>query len=1329
MLTISQTLQLAMQHHQAGQFTQAEALYRQVLQREPNNSDAYHLLGVIAHHFKNYPVAVQLIQTAIRLNQTVPDFYSNLGTVLTEQGQLEEAILAFQRALALAPKDANIYYKLGNAFYQQGHSDQAISCYQQALRLNPQLATVHNNLGNVFHETGHFEEAIACFRQAVRLKPDLVGAYKNLGMTLHQQGNLEEAMACLQQALTVHPNDADSYHYLGNLLKERGKLEEAMTCYQRAVVLNPNNADIHNSLGMALNAQDKVTEAIVCYQRAITLNPNFAAVYYNLGQVLRKLERFTEALNCYQRAVALDPNLAEAYNNLGFTLMELGRIAEAVASFKKGLEINPALPMAPSNILLSLNYSTDYDPATIFLEHQQFNEQQAKPFQPAVLPVIASSRVQQDRRLKIGYVSQDFRKHSVAYFLEPILAHHAPQQVEVYCYFNNFTPPDEVTQRLQQYAHHWLNCFELSDDELAAQIRQDEIDILIDLMGHTGHNRLLVFARKPAPVQVSYLGYSNTTGLTTMDYRLTDNYTDPEGIAEQFSSEILVRMPGSYFCYLPADETDSSSVSPLPALHQGYLTFGSFNYFQKLSPQIITLWAKVLKAVPNSKLLVKTKVLNDPVVRQLLAERLVQLGISAERLVLIGYAATMSDHLGTYQQVDIALDSYPYNGATTTCEALWMGVPVVTLVGQTHVSRMGLSILSTLGLTELIAHTEAEYLQLCLKLANDLTYLQELRQTMRERLRTSPLMDASSFTRHLETIYRQLWTTWCANFKSQPEQSIQLALKHHQAGELPQVEAICQQLLQIEPNHSGALHLLGLINCQTHHYEASIKLFRQAIAVNPSEPHIYSNLGIILSKLGKISEAMGCFQRALVIAPDDEISYNNLGMEFYHQGKIGEAIVQFQKALALQPNYAMAHSNLVMALHYTTDYDPATIFLEHQQFNEQQAKSFQSQTEVIPRPRNHRRLKIGYLSPDFRKHSVAYFIEPILAHHDHQHFEIYCYFNNFTSPDAVTHRLQNYAEHWLNCFELSDDELAAKIRQDEIDILVDLMGHTNKNRILVLARKPAPVQVTYLGYSSTTGLTAIDYRLTDNYVDPEGLAEQFSSETLLRMPNSYFCYNGPGDDTYHAPISRLPALHQGYVTFGAFNNYAKLSPLILSLWAQILHKIPHSKLLVKARSLDDAATRQLLAERFAQLGISSERLILTGYALAMTDHLGMYSQVDLALDSFPYNGATTTCESLWMGVPVVTLVGETHVSRMGLSILSVLGLTALIAQTGEGYINIGVNLASDLSYLQTLRETMRARMQSSSLMAAASFTRRLEAIYREIWERNQQFPLGIKKVV
>ena len=435
--------------------------------------------------------------------------------------------------------------------------------------------------------------------------------------------------------------------------------------------------------------------------------------------------------------------------------MDRGQHNEAETYFKRALQINPDISITLSNLLFNMNYNSRYKPQDIFSEHLLFAKKFAGPLSSAILPL--TNEPSATRRLRIGYLSPDFKRHAVAYFTEPVLAAHNREHFEIFCY--SLVPTqDEVTKRIQKYSDQWRSIVGISDEDAAILICNDKIDILIDLAGHTAHNRILLFARKPAPIQVSWIGYLATTGLSTIDYKIVDGYTDPPGKTEQFYTETLIRLPESFLCYLP--DKYSPEVGPLPAMSTGHITFGSFNNFAKVTPEVITLWARVLNELPGSHLILKGKSFSDETTCQYAINMFTQRGISAERITLQSWDPSPK-HFASYNQVDIGLDTFPFNGATTTCEAMWMGVPVITLAGTAYHSRSGVSLLSNVGLPELIAETHDEYTGIAINLASDIEKLQLLRKSLRDRMSHSPLTDAKRFTANLETCYRKMWENWC----------------------------------------------------------------------------------------------------------------------------------------------------------------------------------------------------------------------------------------------------------------------------------------------------------------------------------------------------------------------------------------------------------------------------------------------------------------------------------------------------------------------------------------------------------------------------------------
>lgn len=717
-LTIEKTFQAATRHHQAGQLPQAEALYRQILAEQPNHAHALHLLGVVAHQVGRNDIALDFIRQAIALAPTLAQAHSNLGEVLKALGQPEEAITA----------------------------------YRQAIALKPNFPDAHNNLGNALAANGQLDEAIAAYREAITLKPDYCEAHGNLGNVLSAKGQFPEALTAYRRAAALQPTRPEIHYHLGNALQTKGQLDEAVASYRQAIALRPNYPEAHNNLGSALKVLGQLDGALASLREAIALRPNFPEACNNLGDALKESGQLDAAVDACRQAIAFRPNFAEAYGTLGNVLKDMGRLDEAIAAYRQAIALKPNLAIAHSNLVYTLHFHPGYDAAAMAEEHRGWNRQHAWPLKPFIQ--LQTNDRNPARRLRLGYVSPDFREHPVGRFLLPLLVQHDRKSFEVFAY-SQVRVPDGVTERLRSLADGWRNIAGCSDLQVTEMIRQDKIDILVDLTMHLSNNRLLVFARKPAPVQVTYLAYCSTTGLETIDYRLSDPYLDPaEGDASIYS-ESTIRLPETYWCYQPL--AVASEVSPPPALQNGFVTFGCLNNFCKVSEPTLAAWAKLLRTVPNSQLLIHAQ---EGRHRESVWDRMDREGVTSKRIQFVGFMPT-EKYFAYYHRIDIALDTFPYGGGTTTCDALWMGVPLVSLAGKTAVSRGGLSILSNVGLPELVARSEERYVQIAVELAADLGRLSALRSTLRQRMQQSPLMDAPRFARNVETAYRTMWRSWC----------------------------------------------------------------------------------------------------------------------------------------------------------------------------------------------------------------------------------------------------------------------------------------------------------------------------------------------------------------------------------------------------------------------------------------------------------------------------------------------------------------------------------------------------------------------------------------
>jgi predicted O-linked N-acetylglucosamine transferase (SPINDLY family) len=644
---------------------------------------------------------------------------------------------------------------LGNILREKGESDEAIIHYQESLQIDPRLAEAYNNLGLALQEKGRLDEAIDCYQKALNANPALTGIYYNLGTVFQDRKDFEQAEMYYRKAIETDPHDADAHYNLANVLRESNSIDDALLHYKAALAVNPELVDAYNNMGSILSERGLLDDAVACYLKALQLNPDVPDIYNNLGIVFKEKGQPDEASEFFGTALRIDPSFVGALNNMAGVLLDGGRVSEAEKYLKSALSVNP-VPTVNSSLLFVMNYNPSHSPQTIYAEHVNFSKRFVEPLLSGISPHTNERKT--DRKLRIGYVSPDFRRHSVAYFIEPIVASHERQRVEVFCY-SDVRAVDDVTRRIQSYADQWRSITEMSDESVATLIRSDGIDILVDLSGHTERNRMLLFARKPAPVQATWIGYPATTGLQTMDYKIVDGCTDPPGLTEHFYAEELIRLPGTFLCYLPPE--DSPAVGDCPALTTGRITFGSFNYYPKVSPEVLSLWIKILKAVPDSRLILKARSFADRKVTEELIGKFGREDISAARIELYSWKSSTREHLDFYNCIDIALDTFPYNGTTTTCEALWMGVPVITFAGRTHASRVGTSLLTSVGMPELAGCSDEEYVRKAVDLAYDTGRLGTLRKSLRDMVLRSPLTNAKGFTLNLENCYRFMWRTWC----------------------------------------------------------------------------------------------------------------------------------------------------------------------------------------------------------------------------------------------------------------------------------------------------------------------------------------------------------------------------------------------------------------------------------------------------------------------------------------------------------------------------------------------------------------------------------------
>ena len=786
MIPLSDVATLAARFERFGALDQARQLYREALELHPDDAELWSRVGRICRAMGHHDEALDSFRRAAQLRPLHPEFHNDLGSALMRQGRLDEAIDSYRTALRLRPEYPEATNNLGNALTALGDLESAAVCYRQAIASKPDYSTAYCNLGNTLVALGERGEAVVCYRQAVQLGPEFAQAWLSLGRALRGIGRSEEAIACYEQAAHLQANDPDLLGELGILLMQCGDLGNAVDRYEQALCLRPDSGEAYNNLGLALLGQGRVAEARLSFEQALYLRPDLPEIQNNLGLALLNEGRAQEARLSFEQALALRPEMSDARNNLGLALeatgkpddalacfeqvirddphhlgaltnlgnayKDRGRAGDAIAAYRRVLALCPDNATVHSNLLLAMQYQPGVDTDVILREARAYGRQHADSLAASGEPHRVSTSA--GRRLRIGYVSPDFREHPIAYFLEPILSAHDHRHFEICCYAD-VPKPDDITRRLEAYADHWRALVGVSDAQAAEVIRREGIDILVDLAGHTGGNRLPMFARKPAPIQVSYLGYLGTTGVPAMDYYITDAHADPAEFTDAHYSEKLIRLPECAFCYRPGPAPEVSS--ELPARKCGHVNFGCLNNPAKVSDELVAVWSRVLASVPGSRLLLRTAVGGDSEER--MHSILTRGGISPRRLFFAGPAATRFGYLELYHTIDIGLDPFPYNGVTTTCDALWMGVPVISLAGQMSVARQGVRFLRNVGLDELLAETPEDYIRIASDLAGDFTRLAALRSGLRERMSRSPVVDGHRLTFDLEAAYRAMWET------------------------------------------------------------------------------------------------------------------------------------------------------------------------------------------------------------------------------------------------------------------------------------------------------------------------------------------------------------------------------------------------------------------------------------------------------------------------------------------------------------------------------------------------------------------------------------------
>lgn len=1430
----------------------------------PSGEEVFNLLSTLQDpSHKN--LRINILEAA---RERSPDDWHFACSLLHELRSLpgQERAIALAKTLAQGtPSDESHCSLIGEVLGGSDLYSEAAEFLDRMTKAHPKAAHLFHNLGIYHLRLRRLPEALDAFKRAVELKPYSELSLTMAGSVLKELGRIPEALEFHGAASRMNPKSPLVLYNLGNALQAHGELKGALQAYSQALELNPDGVDLLNNLCSVLMQMDLHHKAVPHLLHLTKLRGNSERDLARLSYVLREANRPQEALDLAELIVRQSPQTHTYRILLGACLSRVGRAKDALIQYKKAIELQPNDLDSYKSLVYTANYLPYEDPRELFEFYRKYSELIEGPLESLRYECQPPSPF--PRKLRVGYVSGDFCHHPVATFIEPVLREHDQAAFEIFCYYS-FTRVDTTTERLKALNIHWRDVASLSDKDFCETIRKDQVDILVDLSGHTTRNRLTAFALKPAPVQVTMVGCMQTTGLRAMDYRITDAWLDPEGVSESLHTESLVRMKTGALCFMPHPKAPDTT--PLPCLQGTPFTFGSYNNLAKITPSVLDLWSRVLRAIPESRM----QVVADG--EEQFLRDMEQRGVPRDRFKILRRMPE-PDYLQSHSSVDLILDTFPFNGLTVSMNALWMGVPCVTLTGNTSASRAGACLLSRVGLEEFVADSPEQYVKIALHHSRNPQQLGMIRIEMRDRMRRL-WADASAYTRELEGHFRDMWKSYSGDFPTAPSAETEAVIRHqnqkptaplttaaktavpeNETGEVSKAEsgialkpngqttindlqsivseiaglidptevlqktiqhlknsgssradllnleksllvqsdkhqgknwmhmAICGELLatldftedadrcfkriqdspktvdewpwlgrcllrssrikearrafefacdneNVKPDATLALSCLladqgetdeaefwcrRTISLSPSIWEAYLNLsnllyrrgeFREALSLAEpatrfsSDPKLLLNLAVYQEKCGEFEQAVISLSKVLEKIPDSPAAFLNLGNSLLFLGMPNEAFSAYRKARKYDPTSNDVFSNHLHSMNYIPDLDQEETMRLHAEF----AKQFEE--PLLPhKPHTNsrdpnRKLKIAFVSPDFRTHSVSYFVEPILKHLDRSDFEVWGILSH-TWRDHKTDYLKSLCDGWIDAGLLGYEQLADRIREEEIDILVDLICHSAGSRILTFARKPAPIQITMIGMQQTSGIRSMDYRVTDPFMDPPGMTESLHTEDLIRLPLA-FAFEPPKPSP---PIAPLPALKNGYITFGSFNNFAKANSHVLEAWAEILHQVPESRLVA-------VVPKGTLFESFMQAKDIAPERIISSERKSHDAYLHLHDPIDFALDCFPFGGLTVSAFAAWMGVPTMTIAGKTPCARAGASVQHALGLDDFIAKDPQEFVQKAVALTKDLPYLASVRASMRDRMAvqfTNGEAFAASFGPEL----RKAWKR------------
>ena len=1258
------------------------------------------------------------------------------------------------------------------------------------------------------HQAGDAAKAARLYGEILRLEPRQFMALQGLGILHYQAGQWEECERVMGLAIRANPSSGDCFFTRGCALQRLGRPQEALICFDQVIAFNPGHGDAHSNRGVALMTMNRHDEALESFTLALSIDGSNPAVWNNRGCVLVNLRRHAEAIPCFDNAIARQSRFAQAFINRGSANAALKRYPAAIADFERAVEVEPEFPYAAGHLahyrMLACDWRHFTEDRTRIAEgvkagkrivlpfiHLALSDSPADEFRCAAIWTqndvpprpnpLWRGEIYRHERIRIAYVSADFHAHATAALMAGIFERHDRRQFETTAI--SFGPDDATPMRarMQRAFDRFVDVRNAGDLEIAALMRRLEIDIAVDLKGLTKDNRAGIFAHRPAPVQVSYLGYPGTMAAPYIDYLLADSTVVPEE-HRAFYRERVVYLPDSYQANTERPiSADVRTRADYGLPEQGFV-FCCFNNSYKITPDVFAVWMRLLRAVHGSTLWLLE---DNPDAHDNLCREAESRGIASGRLVFAS-RAPIDEHMARHRHADLFLDTQPYAAHTTASDALWSGLPVLTVEGGTFPARVAASLLRAAGLPELIAPDLAGYEAAALRLAWEPGTLAAIRTKLASTREQTPLFDTEAFTRHLESAFRAMAERSRrgeapAGFavtgepQSAPEgmpipgnaaaaflEGCRLIGENNFSAALAHFE----EAVALAPNFIEALTNRGGVLMALNRPDEAIRSLDLALALNPDMPEAWNNRGNALSVLGRHEDAVKSFDRVLALRPRLIEALINRGTALLTLRRIEDAFASYEAALQIDPrNSAALHgrANALFELkrfeeaasgfeaamaagpgsdfagklaftrlqccdwrmldqdrmalaganlsQYSRTVDPFQ-YLALSSSPEDQRRCAEvwvsAKHPVKPQPLwageeyRHERLRVAWLSADYRLHPVARALAGVLPRLDRSRIKSVGIGWGIVDDSRERDKVLAGFESFVPADRLTDDEIARLLREREIDIAVDLMGFTAESRPGILAARPAPVQVSYLGFAGTMGAPYIDHLIADDICAPEREAAHFA-EQILRLNGSYF----PIDNSRVIGVipSRAAAgLPDNAFVFACFNNSYKLTPEMFDIWMRLLHQIERSVLWLSPAN--PAAMRNLQHEAEIRK-VDPHRLIFARYVGEPEQHLARLAAADLFLDTLPYNAHATAADALLAGLPVITCKGRTFAGRVAASLLHAAGLPELVTNDLAGYEQLALTLARDSEAMRACRQKLAAARQTEPLFDTAGYATRL----------------------